>query len=92
MPVSENIPSIYRGAGIGAAAGVAAGMIGVLTSRGPDAVLARGSTLEMVLDRPISFKEEELNFGASYQRPRASAAEAQAPEKSRSGLPIPGRR
>ena len=58
------------GAGIGAAAGAAAGMMGVLSSRGPDAVLARGSTLEMVLDRPISFTENELNFG-NYQAPRA---------------------
>ena len=57
------------GAGIGAAAGAAAGMVGVLLSRGPDAVLARGSTLEMVLDRPVSFEESELNFGA-YQAPR----------------------
>src|SRR5215468_3566452 len=57
------------GAGIGAAAGAAAGMVGVLLSRGPDAVLARGSTLEMVLDRPISFTDAELNFG-NYQPPR----------------------
>src|SRR5215471_5137557 len=61
------------GAGIGAAAGAAAGMAGVLLSRGPDAVLARGSTLEMVLDRPISFSENELNFG-NYQAPRAAVA------------------
>src|SRR5262249_31499080 len=39
------------GTGIGATAGAAAGMIDVLTSRGPDAVLARGSTLEIMLDR-----------------------------------------
>jgi hypothetical protein len=57
------------GAGIGAAAGAAAGMMGVLLSRGPDAVLARGSTLEMVLDRPVSFDESELNF-TGYQAPR----------------------
>ncbi len=83
--------SYGMGAGIGAAAGATAGMIGVLLSRGPDAVLTRGSTLEMVLDRPISFNENELNFGSAYQRPRA-AAEAQAPEKARTTLPLPGRR
>src|SRR3954466_6761077 len=38
------------GAGIGAAAGAAAGLVGVLATRGPDAVLSRGSTVEMVLD------------------------------------------
>src|SRR5438876_819112 len=41
------------GAGIGAAAGATAGLIGVLVSRGPDAVLAKGSSLEMVLARPL---------------------------------------
>jgi len=51
------------GAGIGAAAGAAAGLVGVLVSRGPDAILAKGSTLEMVLDRPIQFAESELASG-----------------------------
>jgi len=50
------------GAGIGAAAGAAAGLIGVLATRGPDAVLPRGSTVEMVLDRPLVFNTGELNF------------------------------
>ena len=80
------------GAGIGAAAGAAAGMMGVLLSRGPDAVLSRGSTLEMVLDRPISFTESELNFG-NYQpsrTPIGGPAEAAAP--GRKSLPIPGTR
>jgi type IV secretion system protein VirB10 len=80
------------GAGIGAAAGAAAGMIGVLSSRGPDAVLARGSTLEMVLDRPISFTETDLNFG-NYQAPRAAIAGApDANDGGRSTLPLPRRR
>ena len=80
------------GAGIGAAAGAAAGMIGVLSSRGPDAVLARGSTLEMVLDRPISFTESDLNFG-NYQAPRAAiAGPPDANNAGRSTLPLPRRR
>jgi type IV secretion system protein VirB10 len=80
------------GAGIGAAAGAAAGMVGVLTSRGPDAVLARGSTLEMVLDRPISFDESELNFG-NYQAPRpALGAAPGAGADAHSTLPLPRRR
>ncbi len=49
--------------GIGAAAGAAAGLMGVLLTRGPDAMLARGSTIEMVLDRPLHFQDSELNFG-----------------------------
>ncbi|HWB87356.1 MAG TPA: hypothetical protein VG675_24650 [Bryobacteraceae bacterium] len=80
------------GAGIGAAAGATAGMIGVLLSRGPDAVLAKGSTLEMVLDRPLSFKESELNFG-SYQAPRLpSETPAAQNDKKNSSIPIPGGR
>jgi len=56
------------GAGIGAAAGAAAGMAGVLLTRGPDAVLAKGSTIEMLLDRTLTFSESDLNFG-NYQAP-----------------------
>ena len=50
------------GAGIGAAAGAAAGIAGVLLTRGPDAILAKGSTVEMVLDRPLVFEAGEVNF------------------------------
>lgn len=67
------------GVAIGAAAGAAAGLIGVLVSRGPDAILARGSTVEMVLDRQLSFTESELNFG-NYQPPRVAATPPPGPE------------
>ena len=50
------------GAGVGAGAGAAAGLAGVLLTRGPDAVLAKGSTIEMVLDRPLVFDASEVNF------------------------------
>jgi type IV secretion system protein VirB10 len=50
------------GAGIGGAAGAAAGIAGVLLTRGPEAVLAKGSTVEMVLDRALTFDAAELNF------------------------------
>jgi type IV secretion system protein VirB10 len=48
------------GAGIGAAAGAAAGLAGVLMTRGPDAILERGTTIEMVLDRSLKFSDSEL--------------------------------
>jgi type IV secretion system protein VirB10 len=51
-----------RGAGIGAAAGAAAGLVGVLLTRGPDAVLAKGTTVEMVLDRQVIYAEGDLDF------------------------------
>ena len=50
------------GGAIGAAAGATAGLMGVLLSRGPDAVLAKGSTIEMITDRPLYFQEGELGF------------------------------
>jgi len=61
--------SAAKGLGIGAAAGAAAGLVGVLLTRGPEAVLARGTTLEMVLDRRLVFDEEELEFGPAQNRP-----------------------
>jgi hypothetical protein len=48
------------GAGIGAAAGAAAGLATVLLSRGPDLVLPRGTSFEMVLDREVRYKPSEL--------------------------------
>ncbi|MGH9611884.1 MAG: hypothetical protein ACRD4P_02260 [Bryobacteraceae bacterium] len=53
------------GAGVGAGAGAAAGLLAVLLTRGPDAVLARGTTLEMVLDRPLDYAASELRFDSS---------------------------
>lgn len=76
---------VGSGLGIGAAAGAAAGLIGILATRGPDAILARGSTLDMVLDRPLSFDENDLNFG-NYQAPRVPITSAPPPAKS--SLPL----
>jgi hypothetical protein len=76
------------GTAIGAGAGAAAGMIGVLLSRGPDAVLAKGSTIEMVLDRAVDFNEADLNFGNYQPPPPPSEAPSAAPAKS-GGIPTP---
>jgi hypothetical protein len=42
-----------KGAAIGASAGAAAGVAQVLLSRGEDLTLPRGTTIEVVLDRPL---------------------------------------
>jgi hypothetical protein len=73
--------STAMGAGIGAAAGAAAGLLGVLLSRGPDAVLAKGTTLEMVLDRNLVFEDEELDFAGQPGRPGASNGSGPLPSK-----------
>jgi hypothetical protein len=57
------------GLGIGAGAGLASGLIYTLISRGPDAVIAKGSTVEMVLDRQIIFNENDVNFTNAAPRP-----------------------
>jgi hypothetical protein len=81
------------GAGIGAAAGAAAGVLGVLLTRGPDIILARGSTLEMVLDRPISFDADEVDFtGIPTRKPQTGVGGTPQPsEKNSQSIPIPGR-
>ena len=68
------------GAGIGAAAGAAAALIGVLATRGPDAVLQRGTTVEMVLDRHVGFEPSEVDF-ANTPAPARRAL----PEQPRTG-------
>jgi hypothetical protein len=51
-----------RGAGIGAGIGAAAGLGAVLLSRGPDAELPRGSTVEVVIDRAIVLDADKVQF------------------------------
>jgi len=50
------------GAGIGAGIGAAAGLGAVLLSRGPEAELPRGSTLEAVIDRAIYLDADKVQF------------------------------
>jgi hypothetical protein len=50
------------GVGIGAAAGAAAGLASVLLSRGPDVVLPKGTSFEMVLDRAVQYKPADLGL------------------------------
>ncbi|HVB97849.1 MAG TPA: hypothetical protein VNJ12_00755, partial [Candidatus Dormibacteraeota bacterium] len=75
------IRSTVYGAGIGAAAagaagaksglgiGAAAGLLGVLLTRGPDAELPRGTTMNVVLDRPIPLPAAKVRFKSPGQAP-----------------------
>ena len=69
------------GAGIGAAAGATAGLMAVLFTRGPEAILAKGTTLEMVLDRPVTFDENELDFSNSPARRSSGDGPGPLPSK-----------
>ena len=75
------------GAGIGAAAGAAAGLVGVLLTRGPDAILAKGTTMEMVLDRQIQFTTSELDFGNTTTQRRSNSTAPPLPRKPQSAFP-----
>lgn len=79
------------GAGVGAAAGAAAGVAGILLSRGPDAIIERGSTIEMVIDRSLKFSDEDL---AGVTPARAGGPQVTPPpaRSSSGGLrrPFPG--
>jgi type IV secretion system protein VirB10 len=74
--------NVGMGAGIGAAAGAATGLAMVLLTRGPDAVLAKGSTIEMVLDRPISFALEEIPQNGTTPAPGHYSNSADGPAPS----------
>lgn len=80
------------GAGIGGAAGAAAGLAGVLLTRGPDAVLAKGSTIEMVLDRPLTFEASEVNFTSTGAPGHFSDGGGPVPANKNGGLFGAGRR
>ena len=50
------------GAGIGAGIGAAAGLATVLLTRGPELELPRGTTIDIVLDRPLYLDDSKINF------------------------------
>ena len=84
--------NVEKGAGIGVAAGAAAGLLGVLTTRGPDATLNKGATVEMVLDRSLTFDESELDFNSVQPRAAAPESASRTPPQRRnwiSHIPIP---
>src|SRR5579863_7709100 len=73
------------GAGIGAAAGAAAGLMTVLFTRGPDAVLAKGTTIEMVLDRNVNFTESDLDFSNAPTRRNVGEGSGPLPSQKNQG-------
>jgi hypothetical protein len=81
------------GLGIGSVAGAAAGLIGVLASRGPEAILEKGTQLDMVLDRGLVFKDEDLEFdnplGAGRTRGAGNGPDPNRNHQSNSGRRFP---
>lgn len=75
------VRSTVYGAGIGAAAagatgakaglgiGATAGLLGVLLTRGPEAEMPRGTTMNVVLDRPIPLQADRVQFKTPGKAP-----------------------
>ena len=51
-----------KGAGIGAGIGGVAGLAAVLLSRGPEAQLPRGSSMDLVLERDLQLEAEQVHY------------------------------
>lgn len=51
-----------KGAGIGAGVGGAAGLAAILLSRGPDAQLPRGSSMDLMLERDLHLDADQIRF------------------------------
>jgi hypothetical protein len=51
-----------KGLGIGAGVGAAAGLAAVLLTRGPEAELPRGSTLDIVLEHDLTLEGSQIQF------------------------------
>jgi type IV secretion system protein VirB10 len=79
-----------KGLGIGSGAGAAVGLATVLASRGPDADLTEGSSVEMVTDRSLDFKESELasepHAPRTFELQRQPADPASAPSENHGGF------
>jgi len=73
-----------KGAGIGAGVGALAGLTAVLLTRGPEAELPRGSTVEAVIDRPIYLDAEKVQFTSPGQ-----ASPVAGPPNRQTTQPIP---
>ena len=67
------------GSGIGMATGAAGVFTATLFMRGPDAVLAKGTDVEMVLDRGVTFAESELTSSPTPARSSNSEATPSQP-------------
>jgi len=72
-----------RGAGIGAGIGAVAGLAAVLFSRGPEAELPRGTTLDAVLDRPLYLDASKVHFTSPGESSAISGPPNREPQRYR---------
>ena len=77
-----------KGAGIGAGIGGAAGLAAVLLSRGPEAELPRGTTLEAVLNRPIFLEADRVQFTGPGQASTLAGPPNREPVRIKPSIPF----
>jgi hypothetical protein len=71
-----------KGAGIGAGVGAAGGLMTVLLSRGPEAELPRGSTIDAVLNRPLVLDTSKVQFNGPGQASSLAGPPSREPVRS----------
>ncbi len=74
---------VGEGAGIGAGVGLATGLAAVLLTRGPDAEMPRGSTVEAVISRPIFLDADKVQFTSPGQASALAGPSNREPQRSR---------
>jgi hypothetical protein len=74
---------IGEGAGIGAGVGAVTGLAAVLLTRGPDAEMPRGSTVEAVISRPIFLDADKVQFTGPGQASALAGPSSREPQRSR---------
>lgn len=75
--------NIGKGVGIGAGVGAVAGLGAVLLTRGPDAELPRGSTLEAVIERPIYLEADKVQFTGPGQASALAGPPNREPQRNK---------
>jgi hypothetical protein len=76
-----------EGAGIGLGAGAAAGLLEVLLTRGPEAELPRGTTLDVSLNRPLYLLSAKINFTSPGQASALPGPPNREPRRSTGIIP-----
>lgn len=71
-----------KGAGIGAGVGAAVGLATVLLTRGPELELPRGTTLDIMLDRPLYLDADRVQFDGPGQASTLPGAPNRKPVRS----------
>jgi hypothetical protein len=78
-----------KGAGIGAGIGGAAGLLAVLVSRGPEAEMPRGTTVEAVINRPIFLDADKVQFTGPGQASALAGPPNREPVRIKPAIPFP---